>query len=588
MNVRRAAHARRAARRRGRLREGRDGTDRSRARGAAHGATPSGVRLPALGRPGARALLRGAARAPDLRHPHARGTRARAARGVRPGHGRRDRPRSSSTSVPAARSRAGPGSRKPRAKQPLQHPFAYALIQLDGADTPLLHAVDALAESRMRTGMRVRPRWRSETKGEIADIACFEPEVLSHGAGEEHHDPRRARLRLRHRSRAEPLPARHRRGKHPRPALHRVPARVRAVARRLRALRACAPRRRSRSPTRARSPRSASCACRPRTSSFNPPYVCAAVLLDGADIPFIHVMQECALEDVRMGMRVQAVWVAEGGARADDDEHPLLQADRRARRRVRHVQGAPVMRDVAIVSFAQSAKAREIAQRDRDPDAGRAGGGEGLEARRAPRSASPARARATTCRARASRSSARSTRSARGRRSRSRTSRWTAPGRCTRPGSRSRPATSTRRWSTRSASRRPATCRDPRAAARPVHRDAALARRATAWPRCRRARSSRRPARASAISREVVARSRRDAVDEPARGRERRGRRREAAGRAVRRARRCARTTCRRSPTARRRGDGRGRARAQALRAAGLDPRHRPPHRAARASACAT
>jgi len=28
----------------------------------------------------------------------------------------------------------------------------------------------------MRTGMRVRPRWRSETVGEIGDIACFEPE----------------------------------------------------------------------------------------------------------------------------------------------------------------------------------------------------------------------------------------------------------------------------------------------------------------------------------------------------------------------------------------------------------------------------
>jgi uncharacterized OB-fold protein len=65
----------------------------------------------------------------------------------------------------------------PRAKQPLQHPFAYALIQLDGADTPLLHAIDAGSESRMRTGMRVRPRWRAETKGEMGDLACFEPEA---------------------------------------------------------------------------------------------------------------------------------------------------------------------------------------------------------------------------------------------------------------------------------------------------------------------------------------------------------------------------------------------------------------------------
>ena len=42
--------------------------------------------------------------------------------------------------------------------------------------------------------------------------------------------------------------------------------------------------------------------------SFAPPYACIAVLLDGANIPFNHVLQECPLEDVRMGMRVQAVW----------------------------------------------------------------------------------------------------------------------------------------------------------------------------------------------------------------------------------------------------------------------------------------
>ena len=43
--------------------------------------------------------------------------------------------------------------------------------------------------------------------------------------------------------------------------------------------------------------------------SFDPPYAGVQVLLDGADIPFSHVVQECDLEDVRMGMRVQAVWV---------------------------------------------------------------------------------------------------------------------------------------------------------------------------------------------------------------------------------------------------------------------------------------
>ena len=43
------------------------------------------------------------------------------------------------------------------------------------------------------------------------------------------------------------------------------------------------------------------------------PYVCASVLVDGADIPLLHLIQEVAAEDVRMGMRVEAVWVDEPG-----------------------------------------------------------------------------------------------------------------------------------------------------------------------------------------------------------------------------------------------------------------------------------
>lgn len=65
---------------------------------------------------------------------------------------------------------------RPRPNQPLQRPFAWALIQLDGADTALLHAVDAWDPSRMRTGMRVAVRWRAERVGHIRDIECFVPE----------------------------------------------------------------------------------------------------------------------------------------------------------------------------------------------------------------------------------------------------------------------------------------------------------------------------------------------------------------------------------------------------------------------------
>jgi hypothetical protein len=65
---------------------------------------------------------------------------------------------------------------EPREQHPLSRPFAFALIQLDGADTALLHAVDAGDAARMRTGMRVRARFAAETTGRIQDIACFEPE----------------------------------------------------------------------------------------------------------------------------------------------------------------------------------------------------------------------------------------------------------------------------------------------------------------------------------------------------------------------------------------------------------------------------
>lgn len=64
----------------------------------------------------------------------------------------------------------------PSAGQPLAAPFAWALVKLDGADTAMLHAVDAGTIDRMKTGMRVRARWRADRVGGIGDIACFEPE----------------------------------------------------------------------------------------------------------------------------------------------------------------------------------------------------------------------------------------------------------------------------------------------------------------------------------------------------------------------------------------------------------------------------
>lgn len=41
------------------------------------------------------------------------------------------------------------------------------------------------------------------------------------------------------------------------------------------------------------------------------PYCAANILFDGADITTTLLVQECAMEDVRIGMRVQAVWLPE-------------------------------------------------------------------------------------------------------------------------------------------------------------------------------------------------------------------------------------------------------------------------------------
>ncbi|PVC81610.1 DNA-binding protein [Streptomyces sp. CS090A] len=63
----------------------------------------------------------------------------------------------------------------PRRDQPLETPFAWVLVRLDGASTALLHALDAPGPDAVHTGMRVRIRWAATRTGAITDIACFEP-----------------------------------------------------------------------------------------------------------------------------------------------------------------------------------------------------------------------------------------------------------------------------------------------------------------------------------------------------------------------------------------------------------------------------
>jgi uncharacterized OB-fold protein len=63
---------------------------------------------------------------------------------------------------------------RPLLGQPLDHPFAWALVKLDGADTALLAAVDVDDPSKISTGTRVKARWADDRVGSITDLKCFE------------------------------------------------------------------------------------------------------------------------------------------------------------------------------------------------------------------------------------------------------------------------------------------------------------------------------------------------------------------------------------------------------------------------------
>lgn len=78
---------------------------------------------------------------------------------------------------------------EPTNLHPLDHAFGFAFITLDGADTPMIHIVDAGSESAMSAGMRVEAKFKApaDCAGRIDDIIAFIPASdpsPSEGAGE--------------------------------------------------------------------------------------------------------------------------------------------------------------------------------------------------------------------------------------------------------------------------------------------------------------------------------------------------------------------------------------------------------------------
>jgi uncharacterized OB-fold protein len=204
--------------------------------------------------------------------------------------------------------------------QPLTHPFAWAFVRLDGADTALLHAVDAGSPAAMRTGMRVRVRWAEQTVGHITDIACFDP-VDNLASGDDRpalalssQDPVTmitTPVHLHYRHSASLEESRYLRGL----------AEGRLLGQR------CPECDKVYIPPRGACPtdgvptvEEVELADTGTVTTFcivnvpflgqriTPPYVSAYVLLDGADIPLMHLVLGCAADEVRMGMRVRAQW----------------------------------------------------------------------------------------------------------------------------------------------------------------------------------------------------------------------------------------------------------------------------------------
>jgi len=204
----------------------------------------------------------------------------------------------------------------PLADQPLDRPFGWALIRLDGADTALLHAVDAGSAAAMRTGMRVRPRWASERVGSIRDIACFEPGDSPGPAPAPPADADPVTMtitpvRLRYQHTASAAESAYLRGLAEGRLLgQRCPACGKVYI-----------------PSRGVCPADGVPTDQevelPDTGTvttfsivnvgypgqrITPPYVAAAVLLDGADIAFQQIILGCEPGEVHLGMRVRAVW----------------------------------------------------------------------------------------------------------------------------------------------------------------------------------------------------------------------------------------------------------------------------------------
>jgi uncharacterized OB-fold protein len=205
---------------------------------------------------------------------------------------------------------------EPVKDQPFDRPFAFVLVRLDGADAPLLHALDVASPDEVSTGMRVQVRWREERVGSITDIECFEVATESGptGVGAIGENPVTGvvvPVSLDYLYAASPEES----------AFYRGLNEGRILGQR------CPTCQKVYVPPRSACPTDGTPTAEEVEVSqtgtittfcivnvpflgqkITPPYVSAYVLLDGADIAVLHLILGVPAAEVRMGMRVKAVW----------------------------------------------------------------------------------------------------------------------------------------------------------------------------------------------------------------------------------------------------------------------------------------
>ena len=202
--------------------------------------------------------------------------------------------------------------------QPLDKPFAWALIKLDGADTPLLHAVDAGSSDAISTGARVHAHWIDEPVGAITDIAYFVPgdeeEEVAPSAEPDDREPVKIQVT------PSSIEIQHTASLPETAFLKALEEGKLLAARTGEHGKVYFPPKEADPATGLELDQFLELEDKGTVTTFaiinipfpgqriKPPYVAAYVLLDGADIPFLHLVTEIDPADVRMGMRVQAVW----------------------------------------------------------------------------------------------------------------------------------------------------------------------------------------------------------------------------------------------------------------------------------------